>query len=612
MIFFRRGYDFDPNWEMTPALRWRIWTSGWRGALVLLILTLAGLGWWKGADTYQRLKVWRAERLIGDSAEAREQGDFSEADRKLRQAVALLGREPRTLRAVAHHKLATHDLSALNTYAELIQTGKATQEDKVTFCRQAFRLGRSEMVTPVLRELREHPEGKESCVVLALLAEASARDGRWPEALKLARQSCDGRAATDQDMAYAKWVLARLLVQPSAKTQDANFALVTEGLDLMSSVALLKGETGLDALEMLVNLSRNPQFGTFFLHRDVQALINAPSQHPTASAELKVGLWNLRFAAEPSLRAEIEQEFFDRFRNDSSAALRLEAARWMNRRGMHRQVLEMAKSSKLDSKDWFLLYLDATAALGSWEEVYKTLTAPAQTIPLTPALQKLFELRSEIETGRHPDAAASWRWIQAALRNESGDEQLYVAGYAEQIHFPVEAAEIYRRLLSKHDDTLPAEDKLTPPKRRACYLGLLRTGASAMTLGDLSELMGRFAEEFPEMDEVQNDHAYLQLLAGQNLDEAATTARRLSEKKPELLAFRTTLALAALRRNDIAAAQAVYNGWAIDWNTAQDRYKAVYAAVMRAAGRKADADKVASTINGKALRFEELQLAGVP
>jgi hypothetical protein len=196
------------------------------------------------------------------------------------------------------------------------------------------------------------------------------------------------------------------------------------------------------------------------------------------------------------------------------------------------------------------------------------------------------------------------------LRNASDDDQLYVAGYAEQIGFAAEAAQIYRRLLAGNDNALPGGTKLGPSRRLACYIGVLRTAAPSMTLKDLSELMGSFASEFPEMDEVQNDHAYLQLLAGEGLEDAAKTARRLCEKKPEILAYRTTLALAALRRNDIPAAEAVYRGWNIDWSTAQDRYKAVYAAVMRAAGRTADADKVASTINNEALRFEELQLAG--
>ena len=124
--------------------------------------------------------------------------------------------------------------------------------------------------------------------------------------------------------------------------------------------------------------------------------------------------------------------------------------------------------------------------------------------------------------------------------------------------------------------------------------------------------LGCFAAEFPELDEVQNDNAYLQLLCSADLERAESTAQRLVQAKPESLAYRTTLALSGLRRHQFAKAAAVYDGWSIDWNTAQDRYKAVYAAVMRAAGRTAEADSMVARIKAESLRPEERVLAGLP
>jgi hypothetical protein len=434
-------------------------------------------------------------------------------------------------------------------------------------------------------------------------------EGHWSEALKLARKSCAPPSVNDLDAAYAKWVLARLLIQPHGTTQEDSMTLVSEGLGLMRSLALRSDETGLEALDLLVKLSLTPQGAPLFFRSDATALMEAAARHPNADAALKVGVWNLLMASEPEKRATIAHDFFDHFKNDPSPIVRLEAARWLNRKGMHRETLEMAAPSKLDSREWFLLYLDATAGMGRWEDVYATLTTRQEAVPLPRALRTLFQFRSEAEIGRHPDSVASWHEIQLQLRNETGEDQLYVAGYAEQIGFPAEAAQIYRRLLTVDAGVVPTEDKLDRPRRLACYIGLLRTGAKTMTLDDLGELMGSFAQEFPEMDEVQNDNAYLQLLAGRNLESAAKTARRLSEKKPELLAYRTTFALAALRRKEIKTAVAIYDGWKTDWGTAQDRYKVVYVAVMRAAGRPVEANIVASTINKEALRFEERQLA---
>lgn len=596
---------------MTFRLRFRIWTSGWRGALVLFMLVAVGLGLWKGAEGYEWLKVRRAERLIALSEAARERGDFVEASKKLGQATALLQRHPVTLRAVARYQVAMRDLSALNTYAELMKTGRATMEDKVQFAREALRLGRPEMAAGVLAQLKELPDTKDTAAVLALQAGNSAVEGRWWEAVAFARQAC-ASPGNDADLAYAQSILARLLLQPPSAAQADGAALLSEGVELLSTLALRQDPSGLEALEILVSLSQNMQTATLFHNRDVKNLTDAAERHPHADAALKVGAWSLRLAADPGKRAEITQAFFDHFKDNPSSTLRLEAARWLNKKGMHRLALDLAEPSKRESEEWFVLCLDATAALGHWEEVFRTLSDKNEKVPLPPALRRLFELRGALETGRHPDLTASWRDIQAAARTESAGNQLYVAGYAEQIGFPAEAALIYRRLLDRDESALPAAGKLGRPRRMACFTGVLRTGAGTMTLEQLRSFVGAFAAEFPEIDEVQNDNAYLQLLSGVNLDMAAAMGERLLKKKPDLLAYRTTVALALLRKEKAAAAMAVYDGWVTDWSTAQDRYKAVYAAVMRAGGRSSEAERIVAKIKSGALRPEERQLAGLP
>lgn len=611
MIFFRRRPDYDPDKEMTLRLRLHIWTSGWRGVFVLSLLVAAGLLWWRGSKAYEWVKVRRAEQLIAQSEAARERGDFVEASKKLGEATALLRRHPVTLRAVARYQVEMHDLSALNTYAELTKTGQATTVDKVSFVHESFRLGHPEMAALVLEQLKELPVTRGTAAVLALQAEQSAWKGRWQEAMKLARQAC-ATPGEDLDLAYAQSVLARLLLQPPSPTLDDGPALLSEGVAVLSALAQRRDAAGREALEMLISLSQNLQTATLFLHKNVDALTDAAERHPRADPALKVGAWSLRLAADPAKRVEITQAFFEHFKDNPSSNLRLEAARWLNQRGMHRLALDLAEPSKLESEDWFLLHLDAMAALGNWEEVFRILTAKNQTIPLPPALRRLFELRGALETGRQPDLTAAWRDIQAAGRSENVRNQLYIAGYAEQIKFPSEAALIYRRLLDREEAALTVAGKLSRPQRLACYTGRLRTAAGALKLAELVSLVGAFAAEFPEIDEVQNDHAYLRLLAGTEFEKADGIAQKLLQKRPELLAYRTTAALAALRRQKVAEAVAIYDGRNIDWSTAQDRYKAVYAAVLRAAGRTMEAEKIAGKIKPDALRPEERRLAGLP
>lgn len=613
MIFFRRRPEYDWDKEITPQLWFRIWTSGWRGAVVLAMLTTVVLAWWKGPEVYESVKVRRAESLIAQSEAARERGDTVEASKTLGAATALLRRHPVTLRAVARYQIENHDLSALHTYAELLKTGQATTADKTAFVRLSFQLAHPESAAKVLEELESTSGLADTPAVLALKAERSSGEGRWQEAIKFARLACAIPDTAEEDLVYAKTVLGRLLLQPPSPILHDGPDLIAEGISLWSELALRRDAAGLEALHVLVGVSQDPQTASFLNRANFQQLMDAAERHPKSDAALKIAVWNLRLVgAPPEKRAEVAQALFEHVKNHPSSSLRLEAARWLNKSKAPRLALDLAEPAKHESEEWFLVYLDATAVLGNWDEVLRALTAKDQSIPLPPALLRLFELRGALESGRHPDLTAAWRDIQAAARTESVRNQLYIAGYAEQIKFPSEAALIYRRLLDRDELPQPTANKLGRPRRLACYTGLLRTATGSMSLQELGSLVAAFATDFPEIDEVQNDHAYLALLAGTDTGTAALTGERLLKKKPELLAYRTTVALALLKKQQTAAAVAIYDGWDIDWTKAQDRYKAVYAAVMRAGGRIAQAEKIAAGIKPDALRPEERQLAGLP
>ena len=219
----------------------------------------------------------------------------------------------------------------------------------MAFAREAFRLGRPEMASAVFAELKELPATKDTAAVLALQAGQSAVDGRWPDAVQLARQACSS-PGDDQDLAFARSVLARLLLQPPSPTLVDGPALLTEGITLLVSLAARQDATGLEALDLLVSLSQNMQTATLFNRMAISDLIAAAENHPHADAALKVRAGSLRLAAEPGKRVEVTQELFDHFKNSPSPALRLEAARWLNQRGMHRLALDIAEPSRASPK----------------------------------------------------------------------------------------------------------------------------------------------------------------------------------------------------------------------------------------------------------------------
>ena len=141
---------------------------------MLLTLITVPLVMWKGPEAYKQLKVWRAEKLVALAEAAQQKGDFKEAANQLRQATLLVQKHPLTLRAVAQYQVAIQDLSALKTYTALMETGLATTEDKLSFARQAFRLGQPEAAAQVLTELEAMPDIQKTAMLLALRAEQAA------------------------------------------------------------------------------------------------------------------------------------------------------------------------------------------------------------------------------------------------------------------------------------------------------------------------------------------------------------------------------------------------------------------------------------------------------
>lgn len=597
MIFFRRSHPFDPNWDMSPALRWRIWTSGWRGMIVLFFLIALPLLLWKGPSAYGQAKLWRAGVLIAQADSDLLAGDFKGAATSLRQATALVQRHPLTLRAVVRYQVAARDPAVLATYQALMETGEATPDDKLSMARLAFELGQAETAAPLLAQLATVPSLRATPLLLALQAEQAAHRGQWSTALGLARQASTspGPAA---DQGHAQSVLARLLLIAPAPTAEATRALRSDGITQLFTLALRADKAALAALERLVSLAQDPQFNALFQDREVQAVIDTAELHPLATPALVVSAWNLQLAATPAQKAEVARQFHAKFQHTASAPLRLEAARWLNQKGQHEEARAMAAPSRQDSTDWLLVYLDATAALGHWSEVLAALNSEPQSAALAPAVRQLLALRAAQQSQRAPDTTAAWQDIHTALRHAPMNDRLYVATYAEKTGFLAEAEKVYRRALERDDEGAAPGEKLGRPRRLACYLGQLRCATGTKSLDEIALLTGRLAAEFPEMDEVQNDHAYLQLLAGQDIATATRTAARLSQQRPDMLAYRTTHALGLLRQGKLAAAE-LYDGWAIDWTTAPARYRAVYVAVMRSAGRGEEARHVAASLTAE-------------
>ena len=124
----------------------------------------------------------------------------------------------------------------------------------------------------------------------------------------------------------------------------------------------------------------------------------------------------------------------------------------------------------------------------------------------------------------------------------------------------------------------------------------------------LCDILQKMRARWPHDDAVKNDLAYFNLLTGKAVDESLAVARELVSRSPRSLPHLTTLALAALRKNDPAGALSVYQGLQIPWDKIATSQRAVYAAVLGANGRTAEAAAAVAALHWEELHPAEREL----
>ena len=172
----------------------------------------------------------------------------------------------------------------------------------------------------------------------------------------------------------------------------------------------------------------------------------------------------------------------------------------------------------------------------------------------------------------------------------------FIGSYAEKIGELEQAEKAFRSLSVRATSARPA------------FEALLRIAERKRDPQMLREILGAMRERWPKDSSVSNDYAYVNLLQGRAVDESFDTAKRLVAQSPGSLAHRTTLALAAYRKNDPATAVSVYQGVQIPWERVGASQRAVHAAVLGLNGKTAEARAEANAIRLDDLRNEEREL----
>jgi tetratricopeptide (TPR) repeat protein len=278
----------------------------------------------------------------------------------------------------------------------------------------------------------------------------------------------------------------------------------------------------------------------------------------------------LRWRIEPALRAgSIDQAVAQFSKNGPEDLLAL--GRWLLQQGEAARVLEVIGAAEaLSRQELFLVRLDALASLGRWEEIRQTIEK--EKPPIKPLYAEVFQARAAKELGQLREANAHWTLaLSHALPNL--EQNLYLARYAEKMGEHRVAAKAWRQVAR------------TPAWALRANLAALPSLEKDGDTRGLREAVQQLTRLAPNDPAPCNDAAYLDLLLQENVKAATATAEQLCHAHPEVLAYRTTLALAYLRTHRLAEALALYERVEVPWDKAPARSQAIHAAVLAASGR---------------------------
>ena len=560
--------QLDPNSQEDPPkrtlLQWLLLLT-----VVAALVIAAGFGtvW-----AYHHAKAWRAHMLTRQAKDLLAQKDIAGGESKLMAALTLEPYDAEVLRALAVHDLSIGNRHALEFYLVLSELPEATRDDKRDAARAFLQFGDLKIAEELAQRLMaKSPEADD----YALQAEVYWQSGGQTQAVSFARQAL----ALKPDDRANQLLLAQMLWFTPNKDQQA------EATNLLRQLVQTKDPEGLKALELM---ARNPALDPSSQQWTLEQL----RDHPLLDDEGRFAEWEL----EKRLSPENEKAVMDnavKFFQASDLVRKALAARWLYSQGEPESVLELAvPPDTLANQQLFLARLDALALLKNWTEVEKELPDNA---PLAQPLIFLYRARAAQELGDPARSAADWDRARAAAVSDK--EMLpYLGQYAVKMGLYDEARKTFTQMAHLPQQALEG------------YSALLQIESEHGTSAELLETLKQMMQDLPLRPEPKNDWAYLSLLLNVNVDEAWNTAQSLVQTNPQLLAYRTTLALGYLRKNDPADASKLYDGLQIDWSTASASAKLIYAVVLEANGKKNEADAFLRPLDRHQLRMEELAL----
>lgn len=521
------------------------------------------------SSIYNWAQGLRARRMAAKAEAEILAGNMEEALRKARTAYQTKPDEPSTIRIAAKvQRYAGQPAGAVPLWRELLNLGAMGSEDRRPYAEDLLMSGSVAEAGVEIENLIK--DGAPDAAEYRLAARWAAIEGNGDKA----RNFADKAIELDPQGAEGR------LLQGMLRVSSGKPELRESGINTLLELGMEDSREGLEALRQVGVLRGLPA-------EAAAKVVPLIERHALATEQHRILAFNLGLELNPAEREERLDAAVKKYREAPPAA-RCAFGMWLNAHSEYERNLTLFPVEEaFKRQDMLLLSLDALAGLKRWSEIERILEM--KDVPLYTAIRELYLARAAEEMGSM--TVAKLHWQRAHLAASASPVHLKeIASYAEKCG-RTDQAEIAYRSLSANATTA-----------RMAMEALLRIARNRGDIDAVRDLLRTMRARWPHDDAVKNDLAYFSLLSGKDVDASFAVARELVNRSPRSLPHLTTLALAAIRKNDPVGAMSVYRGLNIPWDKIATSQRAVYAAVLGANGRSEEAARQVA-----ALRWDELQ-----
>jgi hypothetical protein len=552
------------------AARRRI-IAAWCLGAILFILAIIG-----GRQAYRWAKTQRANQFVKAGDELAAGGKTNDAAGKYHAALQLDPMGYRALQGAARLATKVSRPEAVDFWGEVVKLPEATVKDRQEYASVLVALGRFKLAESIIGPLLKNNPDTQTLLVASRYARAS---GDTAKAIEFARVAVK-RAPSDQAALFA---LAELLAASNDAAQRSEARKILWGLTETGGIYREPALQALAAAELPADEQGR-----------VLKLLEANPSLDLRDALLAA---DLRLQIHPDDADKIFDQTVSRWNNSENAGLN-DLARWLNLHQQPERVLSLYTIDHAFADNQLLLSrLDALATLQRWNDIESLLAHPNLT--LDPSVLESFLARTAQEKNATLDAEMHWNHAISLASNDAYKLR-FVANFAEQSHANAVALKAYDQLAK------------IPQQAVTAYRATQRLSAVSGDSAVQRSAAEKIATLAPNDPNALDQLAYLNLLAGSDLDKNFETATKLAEKFPDRLAFRVTAALAYLRRHDPGPALAQFKGPPgappIEWEKTPPAWRAVYAAALAANEQTDSAREIINTIPPDKLSPAEREL----